>query len=151
MVSISRDDVLAVMPYPFLTNISGEPTYQNMKQRKKEMSSNLISLKMPQAWGQGKGILGALQDPVIFLACNGAAYNPPAAAPQTYPLIPGRTITSERERLRADNNTASKHWTTAEHAKRIAVNIGANALEPFVYAKLDDPDEGLNNITIRDL
>ena len=115
------------------------------------MSSNLISVKIPRAWGQGKGMLGALQDPVIFLAHNGAAYNPPAAAPRSYLVIPGGTITSERERLRADNNTASKHWTTAEHAKRIVVNIGANSLEPFVCAELDDPDEGLNNITVRDL
>ena len=95
--------------------------------------------------------VGALQDPVIFLARNSAAYNPPAAAPPSYPVIPGGTITSEHERLCADNNTASKHWTTAEHDKRIAVNIGANALEPFVYAELDDPGEGLNNITVRDL
>ena len=49
--TVSRDDVLAVMPNPVLTKISGEPTYQDMKRWKKEMSSNLISVQMPLAWG----------------------------------------------------------------------------------------------------
>jgi len=68
--TVSRDDVLAVMPNPVLTKISGEPTYQDMKRWKKEMSSNLISVQMPIAWGRGKGLLGELQDAAVFAACN---------------------------------------------------------------------------------
>jgi hypothetical protein len=63
VLNISRDDVLAVMPHPVLTKISGEPTYQGMKTWKKEMSANLISVKTPPTWGQGKGMLGDIQDP----------------------------------------------------------------------------------------
>ena len=132
--NISRDDVLAVMPHPVLTKISGEPSYQNMKVWKKEMSANLISVKMPADWGRGKGMLGELQDPVVFLARNGAAYNPPAAAPGDYPTIPGGTSVANRERLRAENEIALKYWTIAEHARRIAVKIGSAAMEEFVYA-----------------
>ena len=146
--SISRADVLALMPYPILTKVVGEPTYQAMKQWKKEMSSNLISVSMPADWGRGKGLLGELQDAAIFLARNGAAYNPPAAAPPAYPVIPNGATTSQREELRATNATANMYWNKAVHAKRLAVNIGAQALEQFVYAELDDPDEGLNGVEI---
>ena len=149
VTTISRDDVLAVMPHPILTKISGEPTYQNMKTWKKEMSSNLISVCMPVAWEQTKGLLGELQDPAVFLARNGAAYNPPAVAPPAYPNIPAGATAAAREQARAEHAVEAKFWATAEHARRIAVNIGAVALEPFVYAELDDPDEGLNDTTIR--
>ena len=67
VVTISRDDVLAVMPFQVLTKISGEPTYRAMKKWQKEMSSNLISVRMPTDWGRDKGLLGKLQDPVLFL------------------------------------------------------------------------------------
>ena len=101
--TVSRDDVLAVMPNPVLTKISGEPTYQDMKRWKKETSSNLISVQMPIALGRGKGLLGELQDAAVFAARNGAAYNPPPAAPPAYPnILPGAT-TAERERARAEH------------------------------------------------
>ena len=151
VVTIARDDVLAVMPYPTLTKITGEPTYQAMKKWHKEMASNLIAVRMPTDWGRGKGLLGELQDPAIFTARNGAAYNPPAAAPPSYPTIIAGASTAEREQARADNATANTYWQTAVHARRIGVNIGAAALEPFVYAELDDPDEGLNDISLREL
>ena len=151
MVSVSRDDVLGLMPYPVLTKISGEPTYQNMKVWKKEMNANLIAVETPLIWGRGKGMLGELQDDIIFVARNGNPYNPPNAAPAEYPNIPVGASVTERERLKADNDLAKKFWITAGHARRLAVKIGAAALEPFVYAELDDPDEGLSAIEIRDL
>ena len=149
--TIARDDVLAVMPHPVLTKISGEPTYQNMKRWKKEQFANLIAVEMPNDWGRGKGMLGELQDPPVFLARNGAAYNPPNIAPDNYPIIPNGSTTAERERLRADNDLAQTYWKTAEHARRITVNIGAAAFEKFVYAELDDVDEGLNGVDLRSL
>lgn len=149
--TVSRDDVLAVMPNPVLTKISGEPTYQDMKRWKKEMSSNLISVQMPFDWGRGKGLLGELQDAAVFTARNGANYSPPIAAPPAYPnILPGAT-TAERERARAEHAIDVRFWATAQHAKRLAVNIGAAALEPFIYAELDDPDEGLDDVEIGDL
>ncbi|KAL7531195.1 hypothetical protein ACHAXR_003897, partial [Thalassiosira sp. AJA248-18] len=57
----------------------------------------------------------------------------------------------QREQARAENNIDATYWATATHARRIAVDIGARALEPFVYAELDDPDEGLDGVNIRDL
>ena len=149
--TISRDDVLGVMPHPVLTKISGEPTYQDMKKWKKEMSSNLIAVRMPVLWGRGKGLLGELQDAAVFQARNGAAYNPPAGPPPAYPVIANGATTAQREQARAEHSIDVKYWTTAEHGRRIAVNIGSAALEPFVYAELDDPDEGLDDVNISDL
>ena len=96
-------------------------------------------------------MLGELQDPPVFLARNGAAYNPPNNAPDDYSHIPAGTPTAKRERLRAENAVAKAYWEAAEHARRITVNIGAAAFDKFVYAKLDDPDEGLNDVELRDL
>jgi hypothetical protein len=151
VATISRDDVLAVMPFQVLTKISGEPTYHNMKTWRKEMSSNLISVRMPPNWGRNKGLLGELQDPTVFLARNGAAYNPPPVAPPAYPVIVAGATSAQREQARAEHAVHSAFWATANHGRRIAVNIGAAALDPFVYAELDDPDEGLNDTSIRDL
>ena len=78
---VSRDDVFALMPHQIIDKIVGEPTYPGMKKWKKQMNANLIAVKTPQAWGRGKGHLGLLQDPVVFLAQNGAAYDPPRARP----------------------------------------------------------------------
>jgi hypothetical protein len=122
-----------------------------MKRWKKEMSSNLIAVRMPANWGRGKGLLGELQDPGVFTARNGAAYNPPAGPPPAYPVIPVGATTAEREQARAEHSIDVKYWVTAEHGKRIAVNIGAAALEPFAYAELDEPDEGLDDVDIRAL
>ena len=109
--TVSRDDVLAVMPHPVLTRIPGEPTYQAMKHWKKEMQSNLLKVSMPDNWGRGKGLIGELQDPAVFIARNGAAYNPPPAAPPNYPVIPPGSTTQQREQLRAENATNKEFWT----------------------------------------
>ena len=148
---IARDDVLALMPHPVLTRISGEPTYQNMKLWKKEQFANLLAVPTPNDWGRGKGLLGELQDPAIFLANNGNAYNPPANAPNDVVVPPLHATTAAREQLRSQLEVDQLYWQRAEHARRIVVNIGAAALDNFVYAELDDPDEGLTNVDIRSL
>ena len=149
--TVSRDDVLAVMPHPVLTRITGEPTYQAMKHWKKEMQSNLLKVSMPDNWGRGKGLIGELQDPAVFIARNGAAYNPPLVAPPNYPVIPPGSTTQQREELRAENATNKEFWDKAEHGRQIAVTIGSAALEDWTYAELDDPDEGLNSVQVIDL
>ena len=96
-----------------------------MKTWHKEMSSNLIAVRMPTDWGRDKGLLGELQDPLIFLARNGAAYNPPAAAPPTHPVIVAGATTVQREqacltchRINLLGNRSS--WTThhSQHWRR---------------------------------
>ena len=60
-------------------------------------------------------------------------------------------LTAERERLKAENETDLGHWQTLQHVRRIVVNQVAEAIEPVYYAELDDPDEGLNDVSIHDL
>jgi hypothetical protein len=98
-----------------------------------------------------KGHLGELHDPATFLARNGAPYAPPAAAPPAYPDIPAGAPTAAREQLRAENENALNDWQTLQHIRRIAVNLVAAAIEAVYYAELDDPDEGLNAVSVRDL
>ena len=148
-MAVSRDTVQALMPNQTLTKIQGEPTHKAVRKLEKELGANLIAV--PCSWGVNKGHLGELQDPATFLARNGAAYTPPAAAPPAYPVIPPGTITAERERLRAENEIAQSAWQTLQHVRRIAVNLVADAIEPVYYAELDDLYEGLNDVVVRDL
>ena len=122
------------MPHQVLIiRISGEPTYQDMKRWKREMSASLrIALRMPEDWGRrGRDLLGKLQDTAVFTAHYGAAYNPPPAASPTYPIIlPGATP-AQREQARAKHTIDVRYWATAQPGnKRNAVTIvGAAALE----------------------
>lgn len=146
---VSRETVQALMPNQTLTKVQGEPTHKAVRKLEKELGANLIAV--PCTWGVGKGHLGELQDAATFLARNGAAYTPPAAAPPAYPIIPPGSTAAVRERLRAENETAQSEWQTLQHVRRIAVNLVADAIEPVYYAELDDPDEGLNDVEVRDL
>ena len=112
------------------------------------MNANLIAVKTPQTFWRGKGRLGLLQDPVFIHAINGVAYNPHNAAPLLYPLIPQGASTAACKELRVTNEVQTFDWDRHQHTQRIAVNIGAAALEEWVIAELDDPDEGLNGVDI---
>ena len=81
VVEVSPEDVLALMPHQALTRIDGEPTHRALKKAEKELSSNLLAVDSPQVWGQGKGYLGIIQNAAIFVARNGAAFDPPNVAP----------------------------------------------------------------------
>ena len=94
---VSRDDVFVFMPHQIIIKMVGKPTYPGMKKRKKLMNANLTAVKTPQTWGRRKGHIGHLQDPVVFHARNGAAYNPPKTAPLPYLLIPQGATTAARE------------------------------------------------------
>ena len=49
-------------------------------------------------------------------------------------------------------NRESQHvWTPFQYVQCIAVNLTADAIEPVYYAELDNPDKGLNNVSIQDL
>ena len=85
---VSRNNVLAVLPYQTLNKILGEPTYSQMKRWFKQMSVHLILVATTIDWGQGKGYLCLLQHPAVSTAQNGAAYNPLPNEPSAYPTIP---------------------------------------------------------------
>ena len=146
---VTRESVLALMPNKTLTVIDGEPTHKAVKKLEKELGANLIAVACP--FGHGKGHLGILQPDAIFFQRNGAHFVPPANAPPAYPVIPPGSTTAEREQLRAENTIAKNAWQTFLHVKRIAVNQAAAAIDSVYYAELDDPDEGLNDVEIRDL
>lgn len=145
---VSREDVLALMPHKALTRIDGEPTHKSIKNLEKELGANLIAVPCP--WGVQKGHLGILQDPAVFFQRNGQAFTPPALPPPSYPVIPPGSTVAQREQLKSDNNRANIAWEHYVHVRRIAVNQAAAAIEDVYYAELDDPDEGLNSVEIRD-
>ena len=96
---VSRDAVFALMPHQIINKMVGELTYPGMTKQKNQMNANPIAVKTHHTRGCRKGHLGLLQDPVVFHARNGVAYNPPAAAPLPYPVIPQGATTAAREEL----------------------------------------------------
>lgn len=70
--------------------------------------------------GSKQGIIGRI---------TRSPYNPPLAAPPAYPVIVAGATTAEREQARAEHAIESTNWQTANHGRRIAVNIGAAAFE----------------------
>ena len=88
------------------------------------MTANLIAVKTLNDLGGGKGHLGMLQDHVMFLARNRAAYNPSAGAPLPYPVIPPNLTTAACEELRATNKVETFYWDKYQHTGCISVNIG---------------------------
>ena len=81
----------------------------------------------------------------------GTHTSPPPNAPPAYPnILPGAN-TAKRERLRAEHKVLYVHWAKYVHTGRIAVNINATAFEEWVFAALEDPNEGLNGFIVRNV
>ncbi len=78
------------MPHATLMRINREPTHKLLKILEKELAANLMAIPCP--WGQGKGHLGLLQDPVLYLQHNGTAFTIPVAAPPDYPINAPATV-----------------------------------------------------------
>jgi hypothetical protein len=142
--TVSAESIRAQMPHGTLTRITGEPTHKQLKILEKELAANLMAIPCP--WGHGKGHLGLLQDPVLYLQCNGAAFTVPAIAPPEYPLnLPAAA--PAREAARASNLADRKAWNTYIIICTITGNQFTAAIDNVYYAVLDNPTEGLNMIS----
>jgi hypothetical protein len=94
--AVSAEGIKAQMPHPILTRVFGKPTHKQIKTIIRELLANLMAISCP--WGHSKGHLGLLQDPAIYLACNGEAFNMPHVEPPAYPVIPAGAMTADRNR-----------------------------------------------------
>jgi hypothetical protein len=146
--TVSADSIWAQMPHATLMRINGEPTHKLLKILEKELAANLMAIPCP--WGHGKGHLGLLQEPVLYLQPNGAAFAIPAAAPPDYPINAPATVPA-RKTARAANLVEQKAWNTYLIVASITRDQFAATVDNVYYAALDDPTEGLNAITLRDL
>jgi hypothetical protein len=111
-----------------------------------KLLANLMAIACP--WGHSKGHLGLLQNPAIYLACNGEAFNIPHVEPLAYPVIPAGTTTANRKELRSINAAIHKAWNTYKMVLTITRNQFAAAIDKVYYAVLDDPTKGLNAIDL---
>jgi hypothetical protein len=105
---------------------------------------------VPCPWGHNKGHIGLLQDPVLYLQCNSAAFTNPAAAPPAYPVIMAGATTAEREEQCANNISACKAWLTFMIVHTITWDQFAASINDLYYAALtlNDPTKGLNTVTL---
>jgi hypothetical protein len=133
------------MPYRTLTRITGKPTHKQLQILEKELATNLMAIPCP--WGHGKGYLGLLQDPVLYLQCNGASYTVPGAAPPDYPINPPAAA-PVRESTWAANLAKCKAWNTYIIVRTITRNQLTMAINDVYYAELDDPTKSLNALSL---
>jgi hypothetical protein len=108
--AVSAKGIKAQMPHPILTCVFGEPTHKQVKMVICKLSAILMAISCP--WGHSKGHLSLLQDPAIYLACNGEGFNIPQVEPPAYLVIPAGTTTGKHKELGATNATACKAWNT---------------------------------------
>ncbi len=134
------------MPHLILSRVFGKPTHKQIKTVIRELSANLMAISCP--WGHSKGHLGLLQNPAIYLACNGEGFNIPHIEPLAYPVIPAGATTANREELRATNATPRKAWNTYKMVLTITCNQFAVAIDDIYYAVLEDPTKGLNAVNL---
>ncbi len=137
------------MPHPILTCVFGKPTHKQIKTVIRELLANLMAIFCP--WEHSKGHLGLLQDPAIYLARNGEAFNIPHVEPLTYPVIPAGIMTANREELCTTNAATCKAWSTYKMVLTITSNQYAVAIDKVYYAILDNPTKGLNAVNLRTL
>ena len=88
--TVFEDSIKAHMPIPILTiRVLGEPTHKQVKIVIWELTTNRMAVSC--SWGHGKGHLGLLHDPAIYLTCNRGAFNilPTNCQPiQSFPMAP---------------------------------------------------------------
>jgi hypothetical protein len=145
---VSAESIRAQMQYGTLTRITGGPTHKQLQILEKELAANLMAIPCP--WDHGKGRLGLLQDPVLYLQRNGASYTVPGAAPPDYPINP-TTAAPAREATWAANLAKRKVWNTHIIVCTITHDQFAAAINDVYYAELDDPTKGLNTISLHNL
>jgi hypothetical protein len=146
--TVSAKSIRAQMPYGTLTRITGKPTHKQLQILKKELAANFMAIPCP--WGHRKGYLGLLQDPVLYLQCNGASYTVPGMAPPDYPIILPAAAPA-RKAARAANLTKRKAWNSYIIVHTITRDQFAVAIDNVYYVELDDPTKDLNAISLRDL
>ena len=143
----ARTAVLASFPSNPVRNIVGETSNPKVSKWFRKMCSNLISVTAPLEVGRGKGHLGMLQQDAVFQARNGQAYNPPLFAPTSIPVFPTGSTVDQREEIKEIHKVNVNNYDIYKAAGRCAVDIGARAFEDWVFAKLNDPTEGLADVT----
>jgi hypothetical protein len=147
--AISAEGIQAQMPHPILTRVFGKNTHKQIKTIICKLLANLMAISCP--WGHSKGHLGLLQDPAIYLARNGEAFNNPHIEPPAYPVIPAGATTTNRKEPHTTNAAACKAWNTYKMVLTITCNQFTVAINNIYYAVLNDPTEGLNAIDLRTL
>jgi hypothetical protein len=108
-------------------------------------------MAVPCLWGHNKGHLGLLQDPVLYLQRNGAAFTIPAAALPAYAVIVAGAATAKCKEQCANNISACKAWSMYMIVHTITWDQFAASIDGVYYAPLDDPTEGLSAVTLRQL
>ncbi len=116
------------------------------KQLKCKLTANLMAVPCP--WGHNKGHLDLLQDPVLYLQSNVAAFTIPAAAPPAYPVIVAGATTAEHKEQCANIISACKAWPTYMIVHTVTRNQFTASINDIYYTTLDDPTEGLNTVTL---
>jgi hypothetical protein len=128
---VSAKSIKAQMPHVILMRILGKPSHHQLNQLKCKLTANLMEVPCP--CGHNKGHLGLLQNPVLYLQPNGAAFTFPVAALPAYPNIVAGATTAEREEQRANSLSACKAWLTYMIAHTITWDQFAASIDDVYY------------------
>jgi hypothetical protein len=146
---VSAESIKSQMPHVTLKRILGEPSHRQLKQLKCKLTANLMAVPCP--WGHNKGHLGLPQDLVLYLQHICAAFTIPEATLLAYPVIVAGALTAKRKEQCDNSISACKAWSMCMIIHTITWDQFAASIDNVYYTALDDPTEGLNAVTLRQL
>ncbi len=144
---VSARSIKAQMPHVTLTRNLGKPSHHQLKQLECKLTANLVVVPCP--WGHNKSHLGLLQDPVLYLQRNGAAFTIPAAALPAYPIIMASATIAKCKEHHANNISACKAWSIYMIIHTITRHQFAASIDDLYHAALNDTTEDLNTVTLQ--
>ena len=142
----SEDSILAKMPFPELTRVTGEPDYHKLHRARMQLYQNLAVIYC--FWGQSKGHLGAGMPNTLFFQLYGENY--------VTPICPGAFDTGitniktdiTKERRKAVHKELKVNYALHETVTSIAKKQWAQAIPEYMLTEIFDDYSGLNDVDL---
>jgi hypothetical protein len=93
--TVSTKSIKAQMHHVTLARILGKPSHCQLKKLEHKLTANRMAVPCP--WGHNKGHIGILQDLVLYLQHDSAAFTVPAAALPAYSINVAGATTAKRK------------------------------------------------------
>ena len=149
---LNADHLLAVLPYPVLTNIVGNPTLENITLQKSEHNGNLASVKS-NLGDVLTGLMVISMNPATFATIHPDPFTiptNPVAAPNPDVIAAASSATKIADIYKA-YALQSKIYSEFIEAKKISVKLELDLMDKIYYKALKHTYTGYAKVSLRQL
>ena len=149
---LNADQLLAVLPYPVLTNIVGEPNLKSITLQQSEHNGNLASIKS----NRGDGLTGLMvisMKPEILSTIHPEPFaitTNPGPAPDPDAISAASSATKIADLYKA-YSLRSNIYSEFIAAKQISVKLALDSMAEIYYKALKHTHNGYANVNLRQL